>query len=456
MIEAGTRTMFATLPSEFAEFIRILPLAPDGRVFLFMMGAAILAAVLFGLAPAIQATRASVVQAARGDFTNEYRPSRLRNALVVAQIAGCAGLLIASIALLRGATRIGDIQTGLRTRDTIDLEIQEKSRTRVLAALASEPVVEIIAASAEVPLDGGFPAAQVASVGDSHSVLSSYDRVSPEFFPVFDIPIVRGRNFTAEEARSGAPVALVSKTVARRLWPEGEAVGQSVRLARDPETHRGEALIDRELRVIGVVGDIITGFTDDAIQRSCVYFPTTPDAHGAMLILRVKGDVEAARRKLDASLTAADPGAIDYIHKMDQFKAGRVYPFRVAWWVSGVVGVLALLLTVAGIYGVLSYLVVQRTKEIGIRMAMGASAGEVVRMVLRQSMRLAAIGLGIAVALAFALSRVISSRIILIVPFDLLAYAMAVALVFAACVGAAYFPSRKAARIDPLNTLRYD
>src|SRR6266705_1586506 len=142
-IGLGVRVMFATLPPEFAQFIRVAPLPPDVRVFGFMLAAALASALLFGLAPAIQATRTNVMQAARGDFTSEFRPARLRNSLVVGQIIVCVLLLITAGVLLRGANRIQNLDIGLRTRDVIEIAIQEKARARVLDRLSSDPSVQI-------------------------------------------------------------------------------------------------------------------------------------------------------------------------------------------------------------------------------------------------------------------------------------------------------------------------
>jgi predicted permease len=449
-IELGVRAMFATLPSEFAEFIRVVPLQPDARVFFFMLGAAIASALLFGLVPALQATRSGIVQAARGDFSSDFRPARLRNALVVTQITVCALLLICSAVLLRGANCIRRLDSGLRTRDVVEIEIQEKLLARVLARLTAEPLVDILAATANPPLDGMFPMLAGGPAGASLSIRAAYNDVSPEYFTVFDLPILRGRNFSAGEAAAAAPVAILSETAARRLWPHEEALGQSLRLGNTRTTRHRQAL------VIGIARDAVMGVVGDEADRTCIYFPTSARAPGNALLVRVKGDAEAARRTLDAALTAVDPGAVQQIHKMQEFVAGRVYPYRVAYWVSAAVGGLALLLTVSGIYGVLSYLVTQRTKEIGIRMALGATAGAVSGMVLKQLLCLASLGIALGVLLALGASRMFAWRLVMMNTYDGVAYAGAVLLVTAASVAAAYFPSRRAARIDPTTTLRYD
>ncbi len=439
MVDGGVRVMFATMPPEFSEYLRIVPMPPDFRVFLFMMTAALAAAVLFGLAPALQATRASVIQAARGDFGNEYRPARLRNTLVVVQIAGCVLLLIVTGVLLRGANRVHRVDHGLETGHVIVMEIQEKSRARVLATLHSDPSVEAIAGASQVPLDSSFR--RLSDFG-------RYASVSPEFFQVFNVPILRGRNFTANEALDRSRVAIITETLAHRLFPHGDAIGQTVRVPKSPD-----------VRVVGIARDINPDITDGEVERSVLFLPTTPAAPETALAVRVTGDTEAAKQRIDSMLDKAAPGAVDEIHKMDLFITGRDYPFKVAYWVSAAVGVLALLLAIVGIYGVISYIVVQRRKEIGIRVVMGASGKQVVVLVVRQSIRLAFIGLAVGTAMALGASRIYAhsfDKSGMMNAFDFLAYAGGIAVVFAACVVAGFIPSLRAARIDPVTTLRCD
>ena len=152
----------------------------------------------------------------------------------------------------------------------------------------------------------------------------------------------------------------------------------------------------------------------------------------------------------------AAPGAVQQIHKLQEFVAGRLYPFRAAYWVSGAVGVLALLLTIAGVYGVLSYLVAQRAKEIGIRIALGANVSTVVSLVIGQSLRLAAVGLPIGVLFALGAARIFGWRVMMLQAFDPVAYVAGALVVVIACLMASSIPALRAARLDPMTTLRAD
>ncbi len=203
--------MFRTLPPGIAAGVltRIPSLPIDLRVFGFGLAVALLSALLFGLAPALQATRPSIMQATRGDFTGEFRPARIRNALVVGQITVCVLLLITAAILLRGIKRIQTLDTGLSTRDSIEMVIEEPFRPRVLDRLSADPVVEILAAAASAPVDRKPIVPVMPGEGGAALQIAS-NRVSPEYFTVFEIPIVRGRNFTAEESRTGAPTAIIS------------------------------------------------------------------------------------------------------------------------------------------------------------------------------------------------------------------------------------------------------
>lgn len=458
LLDGSLRLLFATVPSEFIEYFRVVPFSPDIRVFWFMMAAAVVSAILFGLAPALQATRLNVMQAARGDFSNDPRPSRLRSALVVAQVTICACLLISTAVLLRGATRAGNLDPGVRTRDVVIVQVRDKSLPRAIATLSAESGIELVAATSTPPMQMSLPLVSATGSRSAATVRVQHNHVSTSYFSLLDIPILRGRNFAPEEAGGDAPVAILSETAAARLWPHGDAIGQSVQLTPDAHPDPRSRLTGSEsVRVIGIARDTVLGWSDTVAERTSMYLPTPLDAPHNFLLVRVQGETERARRDINAAMETADPGAIQGIHKMSVFVAGHVYPYRVGYWVALALGGIALLLTLSGIYGVLSYIVSQRTKEIGIRMAMGASTGSAVGLILRQCLWLATIGTAIGALLALGASQLLAANAdVLIDPFDRPAFLAGIAFVLAACVVAAFFPARRAARVDPITTLRYD
>jgi predicted permease len=456
-VELSVRALFATMPAEYAEYIRFVPLLSDVRVVAFMLAAAAGSAVLFGLAPALEATRPGLVQVARGDFLYNVRPARPRNVLVVIQITASVCLLICAGFLLRGSNRLRDIDSGLRTRDVIELYVRERTRARVLPELGSMPVVRGIGAVSSVPLDATAPRIPVTTSAAAVPISVAYRFASPEFFTVFDIPLRAGRHFTPAESVSGGAVAIVSQTAARRLWPNGEAIGESLQMAADPRMPGGTKIRRySRVEVVGVAGDIATGYGDSESDKTALYLPASSHDAGTVLVARVNGDTETARRAIDAALTAVDPGAVEHIHKMQELVVGRVYPLRVAYWLSGMIGGLALILTISGIYGLLSCVVAERGKEMGIRMALGATTSAVTGLVLKQSLRLAAVGSAIGAVMAVGASRVLASRLVMMNTFDAGAYAWGVLLVLSACLAAAYVPARRATRIDPVGSLRHD
>jgi predicted lysophospholipase L1 biosynthesis ABC-type transport system permease subunit len=338
----------------------------------------------------------------------------------------------------------------------VELEFQEKYRPQILARLAAEPVVQSMAAAASPPLDGVLPSVP-ALAAQRKAVSTWYNFVSPEYFDVLSIPIVRGRNFTGQEAAAKAPVIIVSQAAARKFWPNQNALGQSIQIVPEPGANPDARLRPyKSARVIGVAGDIMSCCFVIGKDPALVYLPATPSMAKTTLLVHVHGDDRVARRALDAGLSSISANAIDQIHPMEQFRASGVYPFRAMAWICSLLGGLALLLTLSGVYGVLSYLVTQRRKEIGIRMALGATAGSVSRLVLRQSLRLAVAGMLIGGLLAIGVSLWLASFIATMNVFDLPAYAAGALLVLVAAAAAAWIPSSRAARIDPITTLRYD
>jgi predicted permease len=457
-IQAGVSVMFATLPSEFTEFMRVVPMPPDARVFAFMVVAAIATGVLFGLAPALQTTRAGVVQMARGDFGSDFGPSRLRSALVVAQITASVLLLITAVVLARSTQRVAAFDPGLRTHDVISLDVRDEARQRIVSALEIHPLVTRIASTSTIPLDGMAPTVAATRPGSSTPVRVRYRYVSEGYFDLFDVPIVAGRAFTREEAVAGTPVAILSETAAARLFPDRHAVGETIRIAPNNGKLVPGARINRfaTVQIVGLVRDHAADLANDGPATAAVHFPSSAIASNSGLVVRVTGEPEAARRTLDAAMAIAVPGGVEEIHKLQEFAAGRLYPFRVAYWVSGAVGMLALLLTLTGVYGVLSYLVTQRRKEIGIRVALGANVWAVLALVMGQSLRLAATGLPIGLLLALGAARLFGWRVLMLQAFDPVAYVAGALVVVIACLMASSFPALRAARLDPMSTLRAD
>ena len=250
---------------------------------------------------------------------------------------------------------------------------------------------------------------------------------------------------------------IVSNATVQRLWPNQNPVGQTVYIHRRLRDRGSEESIQRQLvTVIGVAPDVVSCCVAYGRDPALIYLPTTVSAAESSLILRVRGETGAVRRALDAKLEAIAPGAVQEFRPLTEFHASGIYPFRAASWISSALGGVAWLLTLSGVYGVLSYVVAQRTREIAIRMALGATRGTVVRLVLNQTIRVATTGMVVGTALALAVSQVLRAKLLFINPFDSLAYAGGLILVSLAALGAAWLPARRTARIDPTTALRFD
>ena len=469
-LEATIHAVTSSLAPEFAEIVRIAAPVADWRVVVFLLGGAIVATVFFGLAPALQATRLELVRTMRGEVTRDSRPARSRNVLIGIQVTASALLLICSTVFLRSALTASTVDPGFRTADTIIVEIiNEQTRSAMVQAVMDEPSVASVAASWPDTLGrpraafAEAPAFAEATAGKpaSGSVVA-YKFVSPEYFSVLGIEIVRGRGFTQAERTASAAVAVVSETVARQLWPSGDAVGQILRLEPDPnsETRRVDEppLPTRVFTVVGIARDV-AGFRLAEFKEASVYMPTSAATAKTSLTVRVHGDPEQVRRALLQRLTVIDPN-MGQVITMRTMANIETYVLQVAFWLTLVLGGLALVLTLSGLFSVLSYLVEQRRKEIGVRMALGATTRDVGALVLSQSLRPVGFGLVAGGGLAAALGIVLianSAEIGAIVHLlDPVAYAASLLFIVAACVLAALIPALRAASIDPMDALRHE
>jgi hypothetical protein len=335
-------------------------------------------------------------------------------------------------------------------------------RSTVVDELKREPSVASIAASWPGGLEGRLGFADSAA-GKS---TVSYQFVSPEYFSVLGIDLLRGRGFTETERSTRAAVAIVSETAARQLWPGRDAIGQVLRLDPNPKGDTPQAddppLLSRTVVIVGIARDV-AGFRLGGARMAGagVYVPIGTEAHGAALILRVRGDSERARRALAERLSTIDPNMVE-IGTLRGLANMEAYLLGIPFWMTLVLGALALVLTLSGLFSVLSYLVEQRTREIGVRIALGATSRSIGTLVLLQSARPVGIGVllggGLTAALGAALLATPAAEQIgtTVRLFDPIAYAASVLCIITACACAALLPALRAGRIDPVTALRQD
>ena len=461
-IDGARRLLFATVPDAFRRILALENLSPDWRVFAFILAASIAAAVAFGLVPAVQTTRSRIVEANRGDFSSDYRPSRLRNFLVVAQVGICTLLLITTVIVLRSEGRAADQKIGFDTHSVWDVRALARFQRPVAGRLSAEPGVEMVAAAWRAPLYGTGRGIRVIPSNEKSRdpVGVAYNMVSSGYFSLLRIPLRAGRDFTRAESESEAPVAIVSESAARLLWPDRDAIGQILTIpapATKPDLIFARLPAFTSAPVVGVVGDSLYGLLDARRYTTYVYFPTHAGVAGNdSVLVRMDGAPAVARKRIESALDQIDPGIADFINPLDDVLAVQMYPFRVTGWVAEFLAGVALLMTLSGIYGVMSYLVSQRRKEIGIRVALGASSWDVVRMVIRQSAWLSGIGAAIGAGMALAVAPIFAHQIEAVQPYDWAPYVATAVTVLAAAVAASYSPARRAVTIDPVQTLRCD
>jgi len=460
-----------TMPVDLGDVNLSVP-AADWRVALFLVVAAIAATAFFALMPALQATRIEAVRTLRGELLKDARPGRARNVLIGVQVFASALLLICSAIFLRSAIASARFDPGLRTADTVLIDtFNEPKRAAVLQALPGAPTITLHAA-VRPPLLAAPPRG-VADTGAGKTPLA-YKFVSGAYFEVLGIPLLRGRTFTEAE-RDDYPVAIVSEATARALWPNGHGIGETFRLEPDstaqsggnailtinPQAADAEAqLVPRMVTVIGVVRDV-PGFRFTDVREPGVYLPTSLDMAKTSAIARVQGDPDLARQTLVEHFTKVDPN-MGMIVTLRTVARVEMFLLQAAFWVSLILGGLALLLTVSGLFSVLSYLVEQRTREIGVRMALGATSQNVTQLILAQTTRPVIFGLlaggGLAAALAAVLLATPFGAVIstIVHVTDPVAYGASLMLIIAACLVAAWVPAARAARVDPMKTLRQE
>jgi predicted permease len=457
-LDSVIHAVITTLPPEIARLVSqfnvTVPTA-DWRVLMFLTAGAVVSTALFGLAPALQATRLDLVRTMRGEVTRDARPRRARHALIVVQVGASALLLICAAVFLRGAAA-ATRDPGVRTSDTVMVNPDDESKRGALVQLLmADPMVAAIAASSR------STRGVVETTGSSSRVAVDQMAVSSDYFNVLGLALVSGRAFTPAERTADAGVAVVSDAVARQLWPDGDGVGQMVRFkGPQPAALPGEARspdVERTLMVVGVVRD--PGASSGMSFRG-VYLPAGPESPGTNLMLRVRGNLEQARVALLQRLPGLDGGF--GVMTLRTIVGMQAYLLQIAFCITVVLGGLALVLTVSGLFSVLSYVVEQQSKEIGVRIALGAATKNVVRLILLQSVRPVGIGLvaggGLAAAVAIVLTATpLAAEIGDTVDVrDPVAYVASLLVIVTVCVLAVSVPALRAARIDPIATLRKD
>ncbi|HEV2424954.1 MAG TPA: ABC transporter permease [Terriglobia bacterium] len=441
----------------------------DWRVLGFTLAAGVLAGVVFGLAPALRASRLDVSSRLKdGTAAAGQGRSRLRSFLVTAQVAVCLVLLIGAGLCLRSLGNARSIDPGFDTRNglvaSLDVETLGYDKTRgpalyqdLLGRVSALPGVRSVSMADMMPLGTAESVegvvAEGSKTGDVHGGRTELTAgsliVAPGYFRTMGIPLLEGRDFSAADNARAPKVVIINDTMARRAWPGRNPVGRRIT--------RGSGKDRETLEVLGVVktGKYRTLGED---PRPFMYHPYAQNYAPLMhLIVRTAGDNASVLDGMRRVVQALDPHLALYdVETLQQLMLLPLFPARAAGLLFGVLGTIALLLAMGGLYGVISYLVALRTHEVGIRMALGARAGDVMRLVVGNGMRLALAGVAVGLAGAFALTRLLSSLLYGIGPADLATFAAIALALSGVAFLASYIPARRATKVDPMVALRHE
>ena len=435
----------------------LVPLDPDVRVIAFLAAAAVVSAVLIALAPAGRLARLRLTSVARGQASSDARGSRLRSGLVAVQIAACVLFLVGALGLVDQSTRLANPRLELSYDRVSVLQTDRAVRARIATRLPFETAVQQVAVSWRPPL--GFSLRTTAVTASASNIAKDigYMGVSAEYFAVFDIRILRGRAFTPAEAAARTALVVVSKATAEALWPGLDPLGQTLDITDSSARRPDRALPRGRVQVIGVAEDVANGSPTEGIDASCVYFPI--DARGAeemSLLVRARSDdAEGLRTAVTAAVNDAAAGAPFQLMSMQSVVAGVAWVFRAFSVTASLLGVVGLIFAYSGTHAVVSFLVAQRIREFGIRMALGASASRIVLEMVKQTSRTALLGLAAGLAVAAGLVRLLTGSAP-ILQFGARPFVVGAAIVFVATLVATLVPLRVAARVDPAHALRFE
>ncbi len=442
---------------------------PDGRILLFTVVLSLTTGLLFGLAPAIAASRPEVAPALKdesGTVSTGSAAAWVRKSLIVLQVATSLLLLAAAALFLKTLDNLRQVHPGFQTENLIAFQINpvlngynrarsneaiERLREELLAlprvsgvSMAAEPLLADSQSQSTVKVEGYQP-------GPEEDMNPSTNDVGPEFFQTMGIPLLRGREFTTSDVDGAPLVAVVSETFAKMYFKDREAIGAKIGFGR----HRTEP----NITVVGVVKETRhLGMRDDKSKRQ-VYVPSAQAdfPSGRTFYIRTASSMDAIAPNVRAIVRRIDPALpLDSFRTMQQQIEISLTLERVVSTLCAAFGFIATFMAAIGLYGVMAFHVSRRTREIGIRLALGAQKADVLQMVLREACVLTIIGVGLGVPAAVALGGFAKTVLYGIEPNNVGVYAGSAALLLATAIAASLIPARRASRVDPIRALRYE
>ena len=463
---AGIKLLLALTPSEVPRLHEIGLHVP---VFLWTLAISIVTGLVFGLAPAVQASRPDLNQALKessGRNPGSFQRSTLRSVLVVSEVAVALLLLVGAGLMTRSFFRLQQVNPGFDAQNLLSMNIAlptqkyRKQQTNVffdqlIERVGNLPGVKSVAGIDPLPLSNTditttflVEGAPVVALADRPDVGQRV--VTPGYFQTMSIPILKGRPFTSQDRDNTPSVIIVNQALANRYWPNQNAVGKRLSFEENPRNQ-----VWRE--IVGISGNVRHKALETEPMPE-VYFPYQQYPRNFMnLVVHTASDpanMISAIRSQVLSIDKDQP--VSDIMTMDQRLAKSVAPSRFVMSLLAMFSMLALGLAAVGIYGVMSYLVTQRTQEIGVRMALGAQKHHVLKLVVVKGMALALTGIAIGLAASLALTRLMRSLLFEITPTDWLTFVLTSMVLLAVALLACYIPARRATRVDPLIALRYE
>jgi putative ABC transport system permease protein len=462
------------LPGLFPpEFVRFIPgadrIAVDLRALGFTFLLSLLTGVVFGLAPALQASKLDLNESLKegaAQAGGAMRHHRLRNALVVAEISLALVLLIGTGLMARSFAQLLAVNPGFRTDHVLTMELllprakyKENQQAvaffqQLMERVRALPGVESAGATSNLPLGGSNQTTAILMEGQPAPPPGqmnevNYRVITPGYFQTLRIPLLRGRGPADQDTASAPQVMVINQAAARQFWRDEDPVGMRVRFTVEGGSNPW-------MTVVGVVADVRNQLNE--ATKSEVYVAQAQDFSRSMVLtVRTQGDPLSAASAVRAQIESLDKDQpVAHIRSLDEIRSESVFTERVPAVLLAVFAVVALLLAGVGVYGVMSYVVAQRTHEIGIRVALGAQRIEVWKLVIGQGLRLAVIGIAIGLAGAFALTRVIASLLFRVSATDPLTFGGITLLLAGVALLACYVPARRAMRVDPMIALRYE
>jgi putative ABC transport system permease protein len=457
----ATQWSSGLLPKFFSESdVAGVDLSLDWRVLVFTLGVTALTGVLFGLVPALQATRLNLLPSLKDDAgVQRRRRLGLRDVLVISQLAMSLVLLISAALFVRSLQHAVTFDPGFAARNLIFVSMERRAAEtnnqifyeQTLERVRNLPRVESASLSLIIPLSGGGYRRNVELEGyqpqPNEDTELNTNVIAPRFFETMGIPILTGRDFSDQDKDGSPPVVIVNEELAR-LYFGGKALGKRIKIGAPAATARE------------IVGVVRTAKYRNLREQPLpfIYIPLGQEPQrGMALMVRTAGDPSLLAGPLSGEMRALQKDiSVFSVQTMDDLIGSQLAADRMVAVLLSVFGAGALLLAAIGIYGVMAYSAAQRTHEIGIRMALGAERGDILKLIVGQGMFLVAIGAGIGLVLALATTRVLKSVLFGVSATDPLTFTVVLVLLVAVALLACYLPARRATKVDPLEALRYE